>query len=72
MQHVAEFVRHHAFDFVIVHHLQDAGGEGHRSVRRIAAGGEGVGRILGNDRTAWAWAAPCAGKDSRTMGATRR
>ena len=30
---------------VVVHQLQNAGGEGHRSVLRIAAGGEGVGRI---------------------------
>jgi hypothetical protein len=26
--------------------LQDAGGDGHRGVRRVAAGGEGVGRVL--------------------------
>ena len=47
VQHVPQFVRHHALDFVVVHQLQNARGERHRSVRRIAAGGEGVGRSSG-------------------------
>ena len=48
VQHVAQLVRDHAFELAIVHQLQDAGGERHRGVLRIAAGGEGVGRILGD------------------------
>ena len=48
MQHVAELVRDHAFDLVVVHQLQDPGGERHRGVRRVAAGGEGVRRMLGD------------------------
>ena len=34
MQHVAEFVRDDAFEFAIVHQLQNAGGEGDRGVLR--------------------------------------
>ena len=48
VQHVAQLVRHHAFDFADrSSDLQNARGEGDRSVLRIAAGGEGVGRLLG-------------------------
>ena len=42
--HVRQFVRDHAFEFVVVQHLQDAFGRRHRRVLRIAAGRERVRR----------------------------
>ena len=45
VQDVAELVGDDAFELAIAHQAEDAGGEGHRGVRRVAAGGEGVGRI---------------------------
>jgi len=37
-----------AFDFAVVHDLQDAVGDRHRRVRRVAPGRKGVGRVLRN------------------------
>ena len=46
---MAEFVRDDAFEFAIIHQLQDAMGESDRRVVGVAAGGEGVGRRLRGD-----------------------
>ena len=65
MQHVAQFVRDHAFELAVVHQLQNARGERDRGVVRIAAGGEGVGRRLRRDVELRHGNVPCAGPDSR-------
>ena len=45
---VRKFVRDHAFEFVVVHQFHQSLRHGHRSVARIAAGGERVRRRLRN------------------------
>jgi len=43
---VGEFVRHHATQFALGQHVDDAGGGRDGCVLRAAAGGKGVGRLL--------------------------
>ena len=47
--HVPEFVRQHAFNFLVVADVQNAARHRHRGVIGIAARGKGVGRIRGNE-----------------------
>ena len=42
---MAEFVREHAFEFLIVEQIQNALGYGDRRMLRIAPGSEGVRRL---------------------------
>ena len=41
---MAELVRQHAFQLVVVEQIENAGGDGDRGVIGIASGGKGVGR----------------------------
>ena len=45
---VSQFVRQHAFQLFIAQQAKDAMSDRNRSVRRITAGGESVGRFHGN------------------------
>ncbi len=41
---MAEFVRQHAFQFVVVEQIENAGGDGDGGVIGVSSGGKGVGR----------------------------
>ncbi|MNS57432.1 hypothetical protein D3C72_903170 [compost metagenome] len=47
--HVGQFVRHHPAHLLARQHVQQAAGRGDGGVLRIAAGGEGVGLVVGDD-----------------------
>ena len=47
--HVRQLVRQHALELVGREHVEDALGDAHDRVVRVAAGGEGVGLLLGRD-----------------------
>ena len=48
--HVAQLVAEHALDLVAIDQVEEALRDAHHRVRRIAAGGEGVGLLVRRDR----------------------
>ena len=59
LQHVAEFVGEHAFQFFVIQQIENALGYGDSRVAGVAAGCKGVRRINRYDVDPWHRPAPC-------------
>ncbi len=52
---MADLVRQHAGELLLVHRLQQTSGDCERRVLRVAAGGEGIGLRIFHDVDPWHW-----------------
>ena len=43
----------HAFDFIMIHQVQQPPGDRHNGMLRVAPGGKGIGCVFGNDVYLW-------------------
>ena len=65
--HVSEFMRQHAFEFLVVKQVQNPGGDGDRGMVRVAAGGESIWRIGWESRKSSASECPFSGFSRSTI-----